>query len=267
MSGERVRLAISDGVARLSLHRPDKRNALDAEMTAALAAHCHEIERSPARAVVLSAEGKVFCAGGDIDSWSALSPSEFARFWIREGHAAFDALARLRQPTIALLEGHVFGGGLELAACADLRIAEAHVKFGQPETGLGVIPGWSGTQRAARRFGAQLVRRMALFGEVFEGEEALAAGLVDRVVASGEGEAAAAAVVERLMGRSPAAVELAKMCVNAAEGEERERVVETLASGCAAASAELREGLAAYREGRRPVYGEGVQTGRKGEET
>ena len=70
-------------------------------------------------------------------------------------------------PLIAVLNGHALGGGLELAACADLRIAEAHVKIGQPEPGLGIIPGWSGTQRDARRFGAGLVRRMALFGDVY----------------------------------------------------------------------------------------------------
>ncbi|TKB29205.1 MAG: enoyl-CoA hydratase/isomerase family protein, partial [Mesorhizobium sp.] len=79
----------------------------------------------------------------------------------------FDRLARLRQPTIAILAGHALGGGLELAAACDLRVAETQVKLGFPETSIGVVPGWSGTQRAVRRFGAQAVRRMALGGEVF----------------------------------------------------------------------------------------------------
>ena len=85
------------------------------------------------------------------------------------------------------MTGHAFGGGLELAAIADIRIAEPGVKLGLPETGLGMAPGWSGTQRLVRRFGAQAVRRMALGGRMFDAEEALPLGLVDEVVAPGEG--------------------------------------------------------------------------------
>ena len=151
---------------------------------------------------------------------------------------------------IAVLSGHALGGGLELAACADMRIAEAHVKIGQPEPALGIIPGWSGTQRASRRFGPQLVRRMALFGEVYSAQEALALGIVDQVVATGEGLAAADAVATRVLARSPRATELTKMLINAAEGEETERVVEALAGAVAGASAELSEGLSAYRQKR-----------------
>ena len=159
-------------------------------------------------------------------------------------------------PLIAVLNGHALGGGLELAACADLRIAEAHVKIGQPEPGLGIIPGWSGTQRASRRFGTQLVRRMALFGEVFSADEALALGLVDRIVATGEGAAAAQVAAARVLQRSPRATELTKMLVNAAEGEERERVVEALAGAAAASSEDLAEGLAAYRQKRPAHFGQ-----------
>ena len=144
---------------------------------------------------------------------------------------------------------------MELAACADLRIAEAHVKIGQPETGLGIIAGWSGTQRAVRRFGAQVVRRMALFGEVFTADQALALGLVDQVVATGEGMAAAEQVAERVLSKGARASELTKMLINAAEGEERERVLESLAGAIAAGSTELAEGLAAFTEKRKPRFG------------
>ena len=149
------------------------------------------------RAAIITGEGeKSFCAGGDIEAWSALSPSDFGLAWVRHGHRAFDALARLRQPLIAALNGHTLGGGLELAATADFRIAEEHVKLGSPETGLGIIPGWSGTQRTVRRFGSQLVRRMALLGEVFTAEEGLRLGLVDEVAPQGQGLAAARAMAE-----------------------------------------------------------------------
>ena len=106
---------------------------------------------------------------------------------MRYGHRVFDRLARLRQPTIAVLSGHALGGGLELAAACDFRVAEAQVKLGFPETSIGVVPGWSGTQRAVRRFGAQAVRRMALGGEILLAAEALALGIVDRVVETGNG--------------------------------------------------------------------------------
>ena len=118
------------------------------------------------RAVLLCGEGKGFCAGGDVEAWSAMSAADFQVKWVRYGHRVFDRLARLRQPTIAVLSGHALGGGLELAAACDFRVAETQVKLGFPETSIGVVPGWSGTQRAVRRFGAQTVRRMALGGEI-----------------------------------------------------------------------------------------------------
>lgn len=260
MSDPRLELAFDGAVATLTLRRPEKLNALDAAMVAALIPLCAEVERSAARVLIVTGEGRrSFCAGGDIAAWSGWSPEAFARHWVRDGHAAFDALARLSQPVIAVLNGHCLGGGLELAACADYRIAEAHVTLGQPESGIGIIPGWSGTQRAVRRFGAQAVRRMALFGEVFGAEEAKALGLVDAVAPEGQGMAAARALADRLLARSPRASELTKMLINAAEGEERERVLEALAGAIAAGSADLAEGLSAFREKRRPRFGEGAE--------
>ncbi|MBO6638015.1 MAG: enoyl-CoA hydratase/isomerase family protein [Roseitalea sp.] len=255
MTGERILCEVTGGIARLTLNRPDKLNALDAEMVSELTARCRAIERSDARVVILSGRGKAFCAGGDIEAWSRESPEAFGRHWVRDGHAAFDALARLAQPVIAVLDGHVLGGGLEVAACADLRIAERHIRIGQPETGLGIIPGWSGTQRAVRRFGAQSVRRMAVFGEVFSADEALSLGLVDQVVDTGAGTVAAEEVAARVLKRAPRATELTKMLINIAEGEERERAVEALAGSLAAGSDELAEGLDAFRDKRSPDFG------------
>lgn len=254
MSDAHLDLAIEDGIATLTIRRPARRNAIDAAMIDRLHTMCREIERSPARVAIVTGEGGSFSAGGDIDGWSSLGADDFARRWVRDGHDAFDALSRLTVPLIAVLNGHALGGGLELAACADLRIAESHVKIGQPEPGLGIIPGWSGTQRATRRFGAGLVRRMALFGEVFSAEEAERLGLVDQVVPTGEGMEAARAAAGRVLQRAPRATELTKMLINAAEGEESERVVEALAGALAAGSTELAEGLAAFREKRPPRF-------------
>ena len=165
-----VDLAFEGPLARLTLLRADKLNALDRAMVDALGDAARAIDAaSEVRVAILSGEGKVFCAGGDIGAWSGLPPLEMWRDWTRAGHRAFEALARLRPPLIVALTGHAFGGGLELAAVGDIRVAEKGVKLGLPETGLGMAPGWSGTQRLVRRFGAGVVRRMALAGQMFEG--------------------------------------------------------------------------------------------------
>src|SRR5207237_5962535 len=93
----------------------------------------------------------------------------------------------VRTPLTVARTGHAFGGGLELAAVGDFRVAERGVKLGLPETGLGMAPGWSGSQRLVRRFGASVVRRMALAGQLFEGEAALALGLIDELTEPGQG--------------------------------------------------------------------------------
>ena len=190
---KRIHLDIENGVALITIARPEKLNALDYEMVLALELAAHLIDgMQEVRAAIITGQGeKSFCAGGDIEAWSKWSPENFGHAWVRHGHRAFDALARLRVPLIAALNGHTLGGGLELAATADFRIAESHVKLGSPETGLGIIPGWSGTQRTVRRFGSQTVRRMALLGETFTAEEALTLGIVDKVVAKGESLTAA----------------------------------------------------------------------------
>lgn len=258
-----ISLTAEDGVGLLRIEREQTRNALDAAIMDALADCCRRIERAgDIGAVILTGTGDAFCAGGDIKAWSAETPRNFGRRWVRDGHVVFDALARLRQPVIAAMNGHAFGGGLELAACADYRIAEAHIRLGQPEAGLGIITGWSGSQRAVRRFGAQAVRRMALFGEVFPADEALQMGLVDQVVPRGEALAAARALAGQVLRRGPQATELTKMLINAAEGEERERVLESLAGRIAAASDELREGVSAFREKRAPRFDNRPDTGK-----
>ncbi len=132
----------------------------------------------------------------------------------------FDALARLRVPLIAVLNGHALGGGLELAATADIRIAESHVRIGLPEPTLGMVPGWSGTQRLVRRFGSQAVRRMSLGAEMFSAREALGLGLVDFVAETGAGMNEARARAARIAASGPIAIETVKLLINAAEQEE-----------------------------------------------
>lgn len=253
---KRIRLEVDGHVAVLTIARPEKLNALDYEMVLALerAAHLIETLREVRVAILTGEGGKSFCAGGDIEAWSKWAPEDFGMAWVRHGHRAFDALARLRQPLIAALNGHTLGGGLELAATADFRIAETHVKLGSPETGLGIIPGWSGTQRGVRRFGSQTVRRMALLGENFTAEEGLRLGIVDQIVPKGASLQAARDMAARIAARGPSATQATKMLINAAEGEEVERPLEALAGSVAAGSADLKEGIAAFRDKRKPEF-------------
>ena len=253
---KRILLYVDGHTATIRVDRPEKLNALDYEMVLALERAAIQVDNmKDVRAVILTGSGgKSFCAGGDIEAWSSWDAEDFAMKWVRQGHRAFDALARMRHPLIAAINGHCLGGGLELAVTADIRIAEEHVKVGFPETGIGIIPGWSGTQRAVRRFGARLVRRMALAGEVYEASQALSFGIVDKVVAKGDAYAAAVEMANTIAQRSPAATRLTKLMINMAEGEETEAGIEALGGYIAAGSADLAKGLDAFRNNRKPSF-------------
>ncbi|MDG4875849.1 enoyl-CoA hydratase/isomerase family protein [Mesorhizobium sp. WSM4935] len=242
-------------IAIVTLRRPEKFNALDIPMLRALEAALDEAELAEGvRVVLIRGEGKGFCAGGDVEAWGRLSAADFQVQWVRYGHRVFDRLARLRQPTIAVLSGHALGGGLELAAACDFRVAETQVKIGFPETSIGVVPGWSGTQRAVRRFGAQIVRRMAIGGEIFLAAEALAHDIVDRVVETGKAFDEAKAWAEKIAERGPLAIEAAKLMIGVAEGEEDAAATEALASGFIALTGDLKVGVGAFKAKQKPAF-------------
>jgi enoyl-CoA hydratase len=258
MSAENVRLEIGGAIATITLARPEKLNALTSGMLAQLEAGAARLERDDAvRVVLLTGEGeKAFCAGADIADWGALDPLSFGRRWVWEGHRIFDRLARLRQPVIAVLNGIAFGGGLELAAAADLRVAEEHARVGLPETRVGIVPGWSGTQRLVRRAGPSAVKRLIFTGEPVDAVEALRLGLVDFVCGKGEGLGRARAIAATIAERAPVAVQLGKQLVDIAEGEEGPAAVEALAGALAATTEDAKEGVAAFRD-KRPAKFQG----------
>lgn len=244
----RILLAVDQTTATITLTRPEKLNALDLSMIIALERAAHLIDCNPVvRVAIITGSGdRAFCAGGDISAWSKQLPEEFGMLWVRAGHRAFDALTRLRPPLIAALNGHCLGGGFELAACADFRVGEDHIKLGLPETGIGIIPGWSGTQRAVQRFGSQIIRRMAVLGDVLSAEQGLHHGLIDRVVAKGQSLKTAYHLASSILERTDLATSAAKMLINAADGEDRERAIETLAGIAAAHGNDLQARLAAF---------------------
>ena len=144
-------------VAELRLDNPAKLNAFTVDMLKALEPYCDELERDASvGAIVISAEeSKAFCAGADILAWSELDPREFARHWVRDGHRIFDRVARLAKPTIAAVNGHAFGGGLEFAATADIRVMSPTATLALP------MIGW---KRSGTSAGTRLPMRLSLPG-------------------------------------------------------------------------------------------------------
>jgi enoyl-CoA hydratase len=249
-----VHLTRHGKVAELRLDNPAKMNAFTVDMLGQLAAHLDLIERDAgiAAAIVTAVGDRAFCTGADINGWGDLSPAAFARHWVRDGHRIFDRLARLSKPTIAVLNGHAFGGGLELAAACDLRVMATGASLALPEAGVGVVPGWSGTQRLMRLMPEAMVKEMALFGQRIKSDRALACGFVAGV--GDDPGALAMAILDRATGLSPRAVEISKSMIHAAQGEDRAAMVEALGSAAIAASADRDEGVAAFREKRKPDF-------------
>lgn len=249
-----VHLKITGGRAELRLDNPAKLNCLTMDMLEQMETHLEAVERaSSAVCVLLTAEdSKAFCSGADITGWGNLSPVDFARHWVRRGHRVFDRLAALSAPVIAVMNGHALGGGLELAAACDIRMMRPGVEIGLPESGVGVVPGWSGTQRLRRLLPEPVIKEMALFGRRIDAARANALGFAAEV--SEDAAAAAEAAAARIEGLSPRAVETAKAMIHAGAGEQSAPAIEALGGAAVAASADRKEGVAAFREKRKPVF-------------
>ena len=249
-----LHLTIDGAIAELRLDNPAKLNALTVPMLDALEAHCDTVERMDAvRAVIVTGSGeKAFCTGADIAAWGPMAPFDFARGWVRRGHRIFDRLASLGKPTIAALNGHAFGGGLELAACCDIRVMTPRATLALPEAGVGIVPGWSGTQRVARLLPEPVVKEMALFGRRIGAERALALGFVAEIAE--DALAAARAMAGKAVLLSPRAAEVTKYMIHAGVGEAGPALIEALGSGMIAASADRAEGVAAFADKRTPAF-------------
>jgi enoyl-CoA hydratase len=236
------------------LNNPSRNNALDPAMLAALGALADEVERDrEIRAVVLTGEGeRAFCAGADIAAWGALDAVDFTRLWIGSGHVVFDRLARLPVPVIGALRGYVFGGGLELAAICDLRVASTNAVFALPEATIGVTPGWSGAQRLARLLPQALVREMALTGARIDAERLHCVGFLNELAENPVDKALV--IAERIAGLGPRAVETTKLVLNASLGEGKEQALDRLAAGLIAATADKAEGVRSFHEKRKPRF-------------
>ncbi|WP_299694876.1 enoyl-CoA hydratase/isomerase family protein [uncultured Tateyamaria sp.] len=249
-----ITLSYEGAVAVLTVSNKAKLNALTMAMLDALDEHLTQIDRSTdTRAVIVTGGGdKAFCCGADIAEWGALSPAEFARGWVRNGHRIFDLLARLSKPTIAALNGHTFGGGLELAAACDIRVMTPSATLALPEAKVGIVPGWSGTQRLMRLLPEPVVKEMALFGRRISAERALGFGFVAEVAENALG--AAMQIADGLADVSPRANEITKAMIHGAVGEDRGAAIEALGAAAAAPSADREEGVDAFLNKRSPDF-------------
>jgi enoyl-CoA hydratase/carnithine racemase len=243
-------------MATIELSRPERLNALTLAMLGRIDAICAELEaRSDVRVVVVrSSSARAFCAGADVNEWSALGPEGMWRRWIADGHRVFDRLARLPMPTVASISGVAFGGGLELALACDLRLASTDARFALPETRIGVVPGWGGAARLAALIGAGRAKQMALTGAPIGAEEACRWGMINEIVDSAALPARVQEVAMRIAEGPRIAVQVTKQLIDSSLPRAPTAVIEALAAGFVAGSEDLREGVAAFREKRPPRF-------------
>jgi enoyl-CoA hydratase len=252
----KVQLKIENQIAIITLNRPEKLNALDPEMLSMLEQITGQVDQNRSvRVVIITGAGdRSFCVGADINAWAPLSPVQMWSEWIRNGHRVFDRLAHLRQPVICALNGYTFGGGLELALTADLRIAAEHIELAMPEVKLGTVPGWAGTRRLPDLIGPARAKRMIFTGDRISADSAERWGLVNEIVPRNELLPCAEALAAAIAANSPTAVQIAKQLVNAGGGDGLTVVMESLAGAAAAGTEDGREGLAAFRAKRSPKF-------------
>ncbi len=212
--GELVRIDRADGVATLRLDRPPM-NALSAALLDDLEAAVLEVGADPeVAAVVLYGGEKVFAAGADIKEFAAHTPASMIRTGERISLVC-STVARVPKPVIAAVTGYALGGGCELALCADFRVSADTARWGQPEILLGIIPGAGGTQRLPRLVGPARAKDLVYSGRFVEAEEALAIGLVDRVVPAADVVSTAQAMAADYRRMPPLALAAAKTAIDA----------------------------------------------------
>lgn len=244
------------GVVKVTVDRPDALNALNADVLSGLLAAANALnERHDVRVVVFTGEGRAFAAGADVRAMSEMSEAE-AAVYSKLGHDAFTAISSLPMPTIAAVNGFSLGGGLEYALSCDLIYASTKAKLGFPEVGLGLIPGFGGTQRLGRRVGHQRARELVFTGEIIRAEEAHRIGLALRLF---EPDALMPGVLEiaaSIAAKGPEAVRAAKEVMAAGHDSpfDDALAIERETFSCLFGSDEANEGMSAFLEKRSPSF-------------
>lgn len=242
------------GIATLTVNRPEALNALNAEVLEAIHQAVTGLH-GKAKAILVTGSGKAFVAGADIAQMQALSAAE-AREFSLAGQDSFQALADFPGPVIAAINGYALGGGLELAMACDILLASDKAVVGQPESKLGVVPGFGGSQRLPRRVGPGVAKWLLMTGETVKADEALRMGIVDHVVAHDGLMAAARDLAARILANGPLAVRACKQLVDDGLDLPLVEALELEAGrfGEMFATADQKEGMAAFLQKRKAAY-------------
>lgn len=261
MDGQRedpVLIAEQRGAVRyLTLNRPKALNALNAGVFAALEAELASVAADAGtRTVVITGAGdRAFSAGADLDELTGLDPAD-RRALLERGQRIFRFLETLGTPVIAAVNGFALGGGFELALACPLIVAAEGARFGLPEVGLGLIPGYGGTQRLPRAIGARAALRVMLTGERLDAVRAHELGVLSQPpVPDGRLMQVAGSLAEEIAGKSPRSMNLILKAVGYADGLDAGLAHETTLAALAASSGDAAEGTAAFREKRKPDFG------------
>lgn len=247
-----------DGIALITINRPDKLNALNADVISDLEhAFRHARNDAEVKGVVLTGAGpKSFVAGADISQFTSLGALGGHRFALR-GQAVFSQIEDMPKPVIAAVNGFALGGGCELAMACHLRVASEKARFGQPEVDLGIIPGYGGTQRLPRLVGAGIATEMILTGAHIKADRAYQIGLVNQVVPPEEVVEAALTMARTIASKAPIAVSMALEALRASSLPLRQGLRhEAALFGQACATEDFTEGATAFLE-RRPAQFQG----------
>lgn len=244
-------------IALVSINRPKALNALNSETLKEIDFVIDEIEKDDdIYAVVLTGAGeKAFVAGADITEMKDMTTVEGRRFGIL-GNKVFRKLELLEKPVIAAINGFALGGGCELSMACDIRIASDRAKFGQPEVGLGITPGFGGTQRLARLVGLGMAKELIYTAKIIKADEALRIGLVNRVVEGANLLDEAKALANQIASNAPIAVKLCKAAINRGMQCDIDTALmyESEAFGECFSTEDQKEGMTAFTEKREKTF-------------
>ena len=209
-----IRYEKTENIGIITINRPEALNALNSTVISELEQVIAEVEKDKdLRAMILTGEGRSFVAGADIGEQYPMDVAA-GRKWGQRGSAIFRRIEKLEIPTIAAVNGFALGGGCEIAMSCDIILASEKAKFGQPEVGLGITPGFSGTQRLPRRVGIAKAKELIFSGKMIKADEAKEIGLVNAVYAPEELINGAIAMAKSFTVNAPIAVKYAKACID-----------------------------------------------------